>query len=126
MIRYIDTNILIRIMTNDVPELAQTAIQEIKNSKSNELIILDAVLVELFSILEFNKKYGFTRDKIEIIFNGILAIPQFKVSNLATTAFSTYVNHAELDFTDCLLIVSANGKKENAFSFDKDLNKNLH
>ena len=36
MIRYIDTNILIRIMTNDVPELAQTAIQEIKNSKSNE------------------------------------------------------------------------------------------
>ena len=124
--RYIDTNILVRIMTNDLPELAQTAIQEVKNSKLGELIILDAVLVELFFILEFNKKYGFTRDKIGIIFNGILSIPQFKVSNVATNAFNIYISHAELDFTDCLLIISAKGKKENAFSFDKDLNKNLY
>lgn len=124
--RYIDTNILVRIMTNDLPELTQIAIQEVKNSKLGELIILDAVLVELFFILEFNKKYGFTRDKIGIIFNGILAIPQFKVSNVATNAFNIYINHAELDFTDCLLIISAKGKKENAFSFDKDLNKNLY
>ncbi len=125
MTRYVDTNVLIRIMTNDVPTLAQTAIQEIKNSKSKELIIIDAVLVELFFILEFNKKYGFTRDKIEIIFNGILAIPQFRVSDEATNAFSIYVSHKELDFTDCLLIVSAKDRKENVFSFDKDLNKNL-
>ncbi len=125
MTRYVDTNVLIRIMTNDVPTLAQTAIQEIKNSKSKELIIIDAVLVELFFILEFNKKYGFTRDKIEIIFNGILAIPQFRVSDEATNAFSIYVSHKELDFTDCLLIVSAKNRKENVFSFDKDLNKNL-
>lgn len=125
MIRYVDTNILVRIMTNDVPELAQTAIQEVKSSKLGELIILDAVLVELFFILEFNKNYRFARDKIGIIFNGILAIPQFRVSNEARTALSLYVNHKGLDFTDCLLITSAKGKKENTLSFDKDLNKIL-
>jgi len=126
MTRYVDTNVLVRIMTNDVPELTQTAIQEVKNSKLGELIILDAVLVELFFVLEFNKNYKFPRDKIEIVFNGILAIPQFKISHDAKTAFSIYARHAELDFTDCLLISSAKGRKKSAFSFDNDLNKILN
>jgi predicted nucleic-acid-binding protein len=126
MIRYVDTNILIRIMTNDVPDLAQIAIKEIKGSRSGELVILDAVLVELFFILEFNKNYKFARDKIEVIFDGILAIPQFRISHEAKAAFSLYIDHAELDYTDCLLVTSAKGKKENAFSFDKDLNKVLN
>ena len=125
MMRYVDTDILVRIMTNDVPNLAQKAIQEIKASRTSELIILDAILVELFFILEFNKNYKVTREKIEVIFNGILAIPQFKVSHGSKAAFSLYIDHPELDFMDCLLAVSAHCKRENVFTFDKDLNKAL-
>jgi len=125
MIRFVDTNTLLRIMTNNAPDQAQIAIQEVRTSKYGELVILDAVLVELFFILEFNKNYKFARDKIEIIFNGILAIPQFRISQEAKTAFSLYIDHTELDFTDCLIIISAQGKKEGALSFDKDLNKVL-
>ena len=78
MIRYIDTNILVRLMTNDVPALAQQAINQVKKSRPGELIIIDAVLVELFFVIEENKQYKFTRDKTAIIFEGLLSIPLVK------------------------------------------------
>ena len=125
MIRYVDTNVLVRIMTNDVPELAQKAISEVRASKPKELVILDAALVELFFVLEMNKNYRYSRDKIGVIFNGILNISQFKVSDKSKSAFSLFISHPELDFMDCLIAISAKGRNENALTFDGDLKKVL-
>ncbi len=121
MIRYVDTNILVRLLTNDVPSLAQEAIHQVKKSKPGELIIIDAVLAELFFVLEFNKQYLFSRDKIAIIFNEILSIPQFKLSNIAREAYTLFMQNKKLDFTDCLIAVSGNTKKENVITFDGNL-----
>jgi predicted nucleic-acid-binding protein len=125
MTRYVDTNILVRLMTNDIPDLAREAIDTVNKSRPGELIILDAALVELFFVLEANKRYGFAREKIAIIFNGIIAIPQFSISNKAKAAFSIYIGNKKLDFMDCLIAISGNGKKENVLTFDKDLQKIL-
>ncbi len=121
MISYVDTNILVRLLTNDVPSLAQEAIHQVKKSKPGELIIIDAVLAELFFVLEFNKQYLFSRDKIAIIFNEILSIPQFKLSNIAREAYTLFMQNKKLDFTDCLIAVSGNTKKENVITFDGNL-----
>lgn len=51
MTRYIETNVLVRLTTNDVPELTQQAIRQIDEYRYGELVILDAVLVELFLLL---------------------------------------------------------------------------
>ena len=96
MTRYVDTNILVRLMTNDVPALAQEAMGQVQKSRPGELIIIDAVLVELFFVLEFNKRYQFSRDKIAVIFNGILSIPQFKLSDTAKAAYSLFMGALEL------------------------------
>ncbi|HEY1645344.1 MAG TPA: PIN domain-containing protein [Candidatus Saccharimonadales bacterium] len=121
MIRYVDTNILVRLMTNDVPALAQEAMHQVQKSKPGELIIIDAVLVELFFVLEFNKQYKFSRDKIAIIFNGILSITQFRLSDIAKEAYMLFVHNKKLDFTDCLIAVSGNTKSENVVTFDEGL-----
>ncbi len=125
MIRYIDTNILVRLMTNDVPALAQQAINQVKKSRPGELIIIDAVLVELFFVIEENKQYKFTRDKTAIIFEGLLSIPQFKLSETAKAAYNLFVNNKKLDFTDCLIAVSGNCKRESIITFDGNLLKVL-
>lgn len=121
MTQYIDTNILVRLMTNDVPTLAKEAIEQIKKSRSGELIVIDAVLVELLFILEVNQQYKLPREKIVLIFEGILSIPQLKLSESSITAFNLYASNKKLDFTDCLLATLANNKKERVITFDKDL-----
>lgn len=121
MIRFVDTNILLRLMTNDVPSLAQKAINLVQDSQTNELVIIDSVLVELFFILEFNKQYKFSRDKIAIIFNGILSVPQFKISDTSKAAYKLFLNNKKLDFTDCLIAIHADKKIDKVITFDRDL-----
>ena len=121
MTKYVDTNILIRLMTNDVPSLAQEAIEQIKIYNSGELLIIDAVLVELFFILEVNQQYKLPRNKVALIFEGILSIPQFKLNENSIAAFNLYSKNKELDFTDCLLATLGNNEKERVITFDKDL-----
>ena len=43
MTRYVDTNVLVRLMTNDVPELAHQAIEQIDEYGYGEFVILDPV-----------------------------------------------------------------------------------
>lgn len=125
MIRYVDTNILVRLMTNDIPALTEEAITQINRSRPGELIIIDAVLVELFFVLEENRHYKFTREKIDIIFEGILAIPQFKISETAKAAYKLFIRNSKLDFTDCLIAVLGKSKKDSVITFDGDLLKVL-
>jgi len=112
-------------MTNDVPDLTQKAMNLVNNSQTNELVIIDSVLVELFFILEFNKQYKFTRDKTGVIFNGILTIPQFKVSEASKAAYELFLSNSKLDFTDCLVAISADKKLSKVVTFDKDLIESL-
>jgi predicted nucleic-acid-binding protein len=125
MTRYVDTNILVRIMTNDVPELTKEAIAQVERSRPNELLILDAVLVELFFVLEAGARYHFPRTRSALIFNGILDTPQFKVSEMARAAFVLFTQHPKLDFMDCLLAAASNGQEASLMTFDKDLLKIL-
>ena len=125
MTQYVDTNILVRLMTNDVPNLAEEVIKQINKGRSGELVIIDAVLVELFFVLEMNPQYKLPREKIALIFNGILSIPQFKLSESSITAFKLYASNEKLDFTDCLLATLGNNKKGHVMTFDKDLQEIL-
>lgn len=123
MTRFIDTNILVRLITNDVPSLAQEAISLVKAAKRDELIILDAVFVELFFVLEVNPQYSYTREATALAFEGLGALPQFKISEQVQAAFTIFKNHKKLDFMDCLLIAAADFKRKAIVTFDKDLLK---
>lgn len=120
--KYIDTNVLVRVITGDDKALAEKAIAQIQSGAQNEFSILDAVLVELCFVLEFHG-YKMSRLDIATAIETLLAIPQIFVTDATHRALRLYKEHSKLDYTDCLLFVV--GGKNGIVTFDDDLRKIL-
>jgi predicted nucleic-acid-binding protein len=120
--KYIDTNVLVRIITGDNTELAEQAIVQLQSGAQNEFGVLDAILVELCFILEFHE-YKMLRTDIGDAIETLLAAPQIFTTNNTRHALKLYKENLKLDYADCLLFVI--GGKEGVLTFDKDLRKIL-
>ena len=126
MNRFVDTNILVRLLAQDEPKQLKEVTRQINLHASDELIILDGVLVELFFVLEYNSLYHFKRTLIIELFQKlVIDTPQFHLSETALAAFELFEQHPKLDFMDCLLATSANQKANKLITFDKELLKTL-
>ncbi|MEO7364520.1 MAG: PIN domain-containing protein [Candidatus Saccharimonadales bacterium] len=120
--KYIDTNVLVRIITGDDRKLAAQAIAEIQRGGQNEFYILDAVLVELCFVLEFHA-YKMTRADVALAVATLVATPQILVADTSVRALQLYGQNPKLDYADCLLCVT--GGKDGVLTFDSDLNRAL-
>ncbi len=120
--KYIDTNVLVRVITGDNKILADQAIAQIQSGAQNEFSILDAVLVELCFVLEFHDYKMLRKDIVEAI-ETLIAVPQISVTDNTINALKLYKEHSKLDYADCLLY--AVGGKEGVLTFDNDLRKIL-
>lgn len=120
--KYIDTNVLVRVITGDNKVLAEQAITQIQRGAQNEFSILDAVLVELCFVLEFHD-YQMLRTDIVDAIEALVAVPQISVADNTIKALKLYKQHPKLDYADCLLFVV--GGKEGVLTFDNDLHKIL-
>lgn len=120
--RYIDTNVLIRVITGDNPIMAKKAIAEIESCGQNELCVLDAILVEVCFVLEFHD-YKMTRVNIATALQTLLAIPQIYTSADTIRTLEMYSKFPKLDYADCLLAVM--GGKRGVMTFDSDLLNSL-
>lgn len=126
MTRFVDTTILVRIITNDVPQMAQEAFLAIHQAGNNKLVVTDEVVDELLFVLERAKQYNFERSLVVNLFQEVLQIAQFKFSLHVRSAFLLYSKYPKLDFVDCLLAVKGDMKRQNVLTFDKDLLKILN
>ena len=120
--KYIDTNVLVRIITGDGQALANKAFAEIEAGSPGQFCIADAILVELCFVLEF-QAYAMKRADIAAAIEALIAIPQITVSGKTPLALKLYGKHPKLDYADCLLF--ALGGKNGVLTFDKDLQKSL-
>ena len=120
--KYIDTNVLVRVITGDDKILAEQAITQIQSGAQNEFSILDAVIVELCFVLEFHDYKMLRNDIVEAI-EALIAIPQISVTDNTINALKLYKDYPKLDYTDCLLFVM--GGKNGVLTFDNDLHKIL-
>jgi predicted nucleic-acid-binding protein len=120
--RYLDTNVLIRIITGDLPEKANQAINAIQAAGQNDYCILDAVLVEACFVLEFYN-YKMARSNIADAMLALIDTPQIYVSDVTLDTIKLYKNHPNLDYVDCLLFIT--GGKKNVMTFDVELQKEL-
>lgn len=120
--RYIDTNVLVRIITGDIPEQARQALQTIEEAGKDAFCIDVTVLVEVCFVLQYHS-YRMTHQDIADALLPLIAAPQISSSAQAVAALELYRKHDNLDFTDCLLYVL--GGKGGVFRFDKDLIKTL-
>lgn len=118
--RYLDTNILVRLITGDDRRAAEAALKMVDAADRASLFVHDCVLTEICFVLEFGP-YKMKRVEIVKGIRLILDAPQTTYDDRTPKALDIFEKHRKLDFTDCLLIVHADGDKVE--TFDKEIIK---
>jgi predicted nucleic acid-binding protein len=101
---FVDTNVLIRHLTGDPPELATRAIRYLE--AADELLLPDLILAEVAYVLE--SFYEAPRAQVARTLRAVLAFPAIRVldTDLLQRAVEVYEVH-RLDFADAYLVASA-------------------
>jgi len=124
-VKFIDTNVIIRVLTNDEPHQSRIAKSEIKKCRAGEIFVSESVLTELFFVLGTHKEYLMSRHDICDALADLLVGQEFVISEKSQEALSIAKRHSRLDFTDCTLLAQSNFNKNHLLTLDKDLLKVL-
>lgn len=113
----IDTNILVRIVTNDNPEQVK---QAVKLLREHSIFISKTVILELEWVLRFS--YKLNRDVIATTLQKILTTQNFTIEQALVIEQALQWYQQGMDFADALHLASSLNTKKFA-SFDKKLIK---
>ena len=104
MTAFVDTNVLLRHLTGDPPELADRATRYL--AAADELLLPDLILAEVAFVLE--SFYETPRAQVATTLRAVLAFPAIRVldADLLQRAVEVYEVH-RLDFADAYLVASA-------------------
>jgi predicted nucleic acid-binding protein len=104
VIAFVDTNVLIRHLTGDPPELAARATRYLE--AADELLLPDLILAEVAYVLE--SFYETPRAQAATTLRAVLAFPAIRVvdADLLQRAVEVY-EVDRLDFADAYLVASA-------------------
>lgn len=110
----LDTNILVRFFTNDIPDKAKD-VKKLFETGEN-LLIPDVVFPELEYVL--CRQYAISRAELLEKFEFLSAQGYITISNEVKTALALYAS-SHLDMADC--IIASHSLKGKLASFDKEL-----
>lgn len=115
----IDTNVILRYLLNDNPEMSQKAKDLISSGTAyaKPEIIAEAVYV-------LKSVYGLEKGVIRTFIRSLLDDMPCQEEKSVRAAIEIYAS-SSLDFVDCLLIAYHKINKEAVFSFDRKLNRRL-
>ena len=113
----VDTNLIVRLVTNDEPAQAKRAIAVFKTGR---VFIAKSVLLETEWVLRYS--YGLDRAAIEKAFRNVLGLPNVSVEDPDQVAQALARFAAGLDFADAVHLASSGGARR-FFTFDKNLVK---
>jgi predicted nucleic acid-binding protein len=101
---FVDTNVLIRHLTGDPPEMASRATRYLETADG--LLLPDLILAEVAYVLE--SFYETPRAQVATTLRAVLAFPAIRVvdADLLQRAVEVYEVH-RLDFADAYLVASA-------------------
>ena len=104
MTAFVDTNVLVRHLTGNPPELAMRATRYLAGA--DELLLPDLILAEVAYVLE--SFYETPRAQVATTLRAVLAFPAIRVldADLLQRAVEVYEVH-RLDFADAYLVASA-------------------
>ena len=121
MTAFVDTNVLIRHLTGDPPELAARATRYL--GAADELLLPDLILAEVAYVLE--SFYEVSRAQAAMTLRAVLAYPAIRVldADLLQRAVEVYESH-RLDFADAYLVASAERTGIDVIaSFDRSIDR---
>ena len=118
----LDTNITLRLLLRDVPEQLDKVLNLIDSSKSNSLMLEDAVLFECVWIMSC-KMYRFDRQLVGKLLLGLTSIPQIICNKaMLEKAIPLYVSHKKISFVDaCLTAYAELNNAMPLITFDRNL-----
>ncbi len=117
----LDTNIILRLLWEDIPEQYERAIKLLERDDVVYLLS-DAMLSEVVFVLT---RMEVDRETIVGALMRIISRPNVRASDLmGFELFWMYLHHPKLSFTDCYLAIEATmNKAEPLWTFDKALAK---
>ncbi|MHB1534863.1 MAG: PIN domain-containing protein [Acidimicrobiales bacterium] len=121
MSAFVDTNVLIRHLTGDPPELAARATRFLRNA--NELLLADLIVAETVYVLE--SFYELARSRVAELTRAILAFSPIQVldADLLLRAVEIY-ELDRLDFAEAYLVASAETSGVGVVaSFDRSIDR---
>lgn len=122
----IDTNILVRIFTQDNPQLTKQAQQIIDDAEPGKLLLDRIVIAELGYVLV--SRYAYDKQDVCKIYTSLLAYGTFYVPDreLVELTVKLFASEKPLSFEDCwLLALKRSGKVKSIATFDTSLIKSL-
>ena len=120
-IGFLDTNVLVRHLTGDPPDMAERASRCLRESYA--LFVPDLVLAETAYVLE--RRYRLPRTRIAGALRSILALPSVRTPDrdVLYRAIEVYQKH-RMDFPDAYLIALAEASGAGTvISFDRDFDR---
>ncbi len=121
MTAFVDTNILIRHLTGDPPDLAARATAFL--SRADELLLPDLIVAEMVYVLE--SYYEVPPEKVARLAQSVIAFDAIRTLDAALLmrSLDVYVNH-RIDFAEAYLVASAElaGVTDIA-SFDRSIDR---
>jgi predicted nucleic-acid-binding protein len=116
----LDTNVLLRLLLNDIPTQHE-AVKRLLAGTSDRFAVADTAIIELVFALQ--KHYGFTRQQVAEAVSGLIRLRELNCNRvLFEKTLSPFLEHTTLSFEDCCLAAYAtlNGA-EPLWTFDKKL-----
>ena len=121
MTALLDTNVLIRHLTGDPPEMAAKASSYLLSGR--DLVLSDLVVAEIVYVLE--SFYQQTREQVAGLVAAVVSSSRFRVQDrsLLIRSLEIYLDH-KIDFTEAYLVATAEqaGITEVA-SFDRAIDR---
>lgn len=115
--KYVDTNIILRVILRDNEELSPLAREILK---TNECYVLPEVIPEAVYVL--NKVYGFNRQDIAHALLQLLPLVVVKDVRLTRLALN-YFSELNFDYVDCILLARNKLYGHQIATLDKKLEK---
>ena len=122
MTAFVDTNVLIRFLTNDPPQQATRAQRFLAGA--DELVLTDVVLAEVVYVLE--SFYGVGRRELAAAVRALLALRSIVTVTHTATLYRTVQLYEtlRLDFADAYLAAIAESSDTPVVaSFDREISK---
>ena len=127
MAGFLDTNLIIRHLTQDNPSQSQKARHVFKKLESGELTLTtsEAVIVEAVQVLSSKQLYHLPRGDIKTYLTAIISLRGLKIPHKRTLlhALELY-SMLNVDFVDALTIAHMGRlKTKTIWSFDRDFDR---
>lgn len=120
-IEHIDTNIIVRLITQDNPEEVKKA-EKLLENKQKIYVLEDAAMMEAVYVLMGNL-YCFSRQDVATSIKTVMAIDNICLNKSVISAtLDMFVAHPKLSFVDCYLAIMAETSGETPlWTLDKKL-----